>query len=85
MRRNIRGELPKPASEQICVIRTFWASLAFLLSIQKPSERESSLIGVVILTWVGKCDQLRFSPEHHSTPTYPVVQAAISVFTETPS
>ena len=49
------------------------------LSIQNPSERESTLIGVVILTRVGKSDQLRFSRERHSTPTYPVVQAAIYV------
>ena len=58
------------------MIRTFWASLTFLLSIQRPSERGLSLIEVVIITWVGKSDQLRFSPEYRSTLTYPVIQAA---------
>ena len=61
------------------MIRTFRASLTVILSIQKPSERESTVIGAVILTCVGKSDQLRFSPERHSTITYPVIQAAIGV------
>ena len=57
--------------------RSFWASLTIWLSIQMPSEQESNLIGLVIRTWIGKSDQLRFSHERYST--VPVVQAATSV------